>query len=102
MAQTCQHQEVLQGTEEMLHPDHSALVVVDVQNDFVHDDGALANIVTKIGRDMTHVQACLPRINDAITIAREAGVHVIYLQEVIGKATLLPNFSTIFGKFEDV
>ena len=102
MAKTCQHQEVLQGTEEILHPDHSALIVVDVQNDFVHDDGALANIVTKIGRDMNHVQASLPRINDAIRTARAAGVHVIYLQEVISKATLLPNFRTIFGDFDHV
>lgn len=102
MAQTCQHQEVLEGPEEILHPDHSALVVVDVQNDFVHSDGALANIVTKIGRDMTHVQGSLPRINEAIRVARAAGVHVIYLQEVISKATLLPNFRTIFGDFEHV
>src|SRR5437868_1875665 len=103
MAQTCQHQEVLQqAAAEILHPDHSALIVVDVQNDFVHDGGALANIVTKIGRDMNHVQACLPRINHAIGTAWAAGVPVIYLQEVISKTTLLPNFSTIFGKFEDV
>ena len=102
MAKTCQHQEVLQGTDEILHPDHSALIVVDVQNDFVHDDGALANIVTKIGRDMNHVQASLPRINEAITVARAAGAHVIYLQEVISRATLLPNFQTIFGDFDHV
>jgi nicotinamidase-related amidase len=102
MAHTCQHQEVLKGNEEILHPDHSALVVVDVQNDFVHDDGALANIVTKIGRDMNHVQGSLPGINEAIRVARAAGVQVIYLQEVISKATLLPNFSTIFGDFEHV
>jgi len=102
MAHTCQHQEVLKGTEEILHPDHSALIVVDVQNDFVHDDGALANIVTKIGRDMTHVQGSLPGINEAIRVARAAGVQVIYLQEVISKATILPNFSTIFGDFEHV
>jgi ureidoacrylate peracid hydrolase len=102
MAQTCQHQEVLKGPEQILHPDHSALIVVDVQNDFVHDDGALAGIVTKIGRDMTHVQASLPGINDAIRIARAAGVHVIYLQEVINRDTLLPNFETIFGPFDEV
>jgi ureidoacrylate peracid hydrolase len=102
MAHTCQHQEVLKGTEEILHPDHSALIVVDVQNDFVHDGGALANIVKTIGRDMSHVQGSLPGINEAIGVARAAGVQVIYLQEVISKATLLPNFSTIFGEFEDV
>jgi nicotinamidase-related amidase len=102
MAPTCQHPKVLRGPEEILHPDHSALIVVDVQNDFVHDEGALASIVTKIGRDMTHVQATLPRINEAIRTARAAGVHVIYLQEVISEATLQPNFATLFGPYEDV
>jgi ureidoacrylate peracid hydrolase len=98
MAQ-CQHQRVLDGVEEVLHPDHTALVVVDVQNDFVHADGILA---TKIGQDMAHVYAALPRINEAIRVARSAGVHVVYLQEVISASTLLPNFSTLFGNFEDV
>ena len=99
MAQTCQHPLVFTGLDEILHPDHSALIVVDVQNDFVHDDGILA---TKIGQDMTHVHAALPRINDAIQIARAAGVHVIYLQEVISESTLLPNFMTLFGSIDDV
>ncbi|HEX3801931.1 MAG TPA: cysteine hydrolase [Solirubrobacteraceae bacterium] len=99
MAQTDQHQPFFQGPEEILDPGHSALIVVDVQNDFVHDDGILA---TKISQDMTHVQASLPHINDAIRIARAAGVRVIYLQEVISEATLLPNFMTQFGSFEDV
>jgi ureidoacrylate peracid hydrolase len=99
MAQTGQHQTVLNGPEEILRPDHSALIVVDVQNDFVHDDGILA---TKLGQDMSHVQGTLPHINDAIRIARGAGVPVIYLQEVISEATLLPNFMTQFGSFDDV
>jgi nicotinamidase-related amidase len=99
MAHADQHQPVLKGPEEILDPNHSALIVVDVQNDFVHDDGILA---AKISQDMTHVQASLPHINDAIRIARAAGVRVIYLQEVISESTLLPNFMTQFGSFEDV
>jgi nicotinamidase-related amidase len=99
MAQTSRHQPVLVGPEEILDPDHSALIVVDIQNDFVHNDGFLA---TKLGQDMTHVHAALPRINDAIRVARGAGVPVIYLQEVISEATLLPNFMTQFGSFDEV
>jgi nicotinamidase-related amidase len=98
MTQKCEHQPVLSGVEEILHPDHTALIVVDVQNDFVHGDGVLAGIA----EDMTHVQAALPRINDAIRIARSAGVHVVYLQEVISGSTLLPNFATLFGGIDDV
>jgi ureidoacrylate peracid hydrolase len=98
MAQKCQHPEVLSGVEEILHPDHTALIVVDVQNDFVHDDGVLAGIA----QDMSHVQASLPRINEAIRIARAAGARVVYLQEVISGTTLLPNYTTLFGGIDDV
>jgi nicotinamidase-related amidase len=95
----CQHNAVFNGTDEIAHPDHSALIVVDVQNDFAHTDGILA---TRLGQDMTHVQAALPHINDAIQAARATGAHVIYLQEVITESTLLPNFMTLFGGIDDV
>jgi nicotinamidase-related amidase len=93
------HPPVLKGPQEILDPGHSALIVVDIQNDFVHDDGFLA---AKLGQDMTHVQGAVAGVNEAIRTAREAGVPVIYLQEVISEATLLPNFITQFGNFEDV
>jgi nicotinamidase-related amidase len=99
VAQMCQHDAVLNSVNEVIHPDHSALVVVDVQNDFAHSDGILAK---RLGQDMTHVQAALPQINDAIRAARSVGVQVIYLQEVISKSTLLPNFVSLFGGFDDV
>jgi ureidoacrylate peracid hydrolase len=93
------HQPVLTEVHEILAPKHTALIVVDVQNDFVHHDGVLA---TKIGQDMTHVDDALPRVNDAIRVARAAGAHVVYLQEVISANTLLPNFMSLFGGIEDV
>ncbi len=99
MATHCRHDAVLTGADEIVHPDHSALVVVDVQNDFAHDDGVLSK---RLGQDMRHVQSALPHINDAIRAAREAGVHVIYLQEVISESTLLPNFMTLFGGIDTV
>ena len=99
MTHVCQHDAVLSSVDEVIHPDHSALIVVDVQNDFAHSDGILAK---KLGQDMTHVQAAFPHINDAIRAARSVGVQVIYLQEVISKSTLLPNFVSLFGGFDDV
>ncbi len=98
MAPSCNHERVLQGIEEIAHPDHTALVVVDVQNDFAHSDGFIA----KFGLDMSHIQAALPRVNDAIRNARRLGVRVIYLQEWISKATILPNFISQFGDFENI
>jgi ureidoacrylate peracid hydrolase len=54
----------------------SALVVVDVQNDFCHSEGAAA----KMGLDVSHVQAMVPRILDLIGLARGADVPRIYLR----------------------
>jgi nicotinamidase-related amidase len=98
MSSACSHPEVFQGVEEIVHPDHTALVVVDVQNDFAHSDGFIA----KFGLDMSYIQAALPRVNGIITDARRLGVTVIYLQEWISKSTILPNFITQFGDFEHI
>ena len=56
MGSECSHDRVFKGVEEMVHPDHSALVVVDVQNDFAHTEGFIA----KFGLDMSYIQAALP------------------------------------------
>jgi nicotinamidase-related amidase len=98
MSSQCNHDRVFKGVEEMVQPDHTALVVVDVQNDFAHTDGFIA----KFGLDMSYIQAALPRVNDAIRNARRSGVKVIYLQEWISKNTILPNFITQFGDFENI
>jgi ureidoacrylate peracid hydrolase len=94
----CSHDRVLKGPDEIVHPDHAALVVVDVQNDFAHTDGFIA----KLGLDMSHIQAALPRVNSAIRNARRFGVTVVYLQEIISRSTILPNFITQFGEFDEV
>lgn len=46
---------------------HTALLVIDVQNDFCYQD----------------CQAMLPRLERLIAVAREAGVFVVYIQNVI-------------------
>jgi len=61
---------------DILDPTTSALVVVDVQNDFCHPDGAAA----KMGLDITAVQEAVPRIVELIGAARDADVPRIYLR----------------------
>jgi ureidoacrylate peracid hydrolase len=95
MGTKCKHPDVLSGVEEIVHPDHTALIVVDVQNDFAHSEGFIA----KFGLDMTYIQTALPRVNAVIKDARRLGVKVIYLQEWIRRDTILPNFITQFGDF---
>jgi len=98
MGERCRHAELLQGVEEIVDADHSALVVVDVQNDFAHSDGFIA----RFGLNMSYIQSALPVVNRAIEACRERRIQVVYLQEWISKHTILPNFITQFGGFENI
>ena len=62
--------------EEKVDPQHAALVVVDVQNDFCADDGAMA----QIGRAVTPVQAMVPVLQRLLDARARAGVPVIFVQ----------------------
>jgi ureidoacrylate peracid hydrolase len=52
---------------ERVDPSHGMLLVVDMQNDFCHRDGAAC----KRGRDMAFVQSMIPRLINLVTKARE-------------------------------
>ncbi|MFO7743555.1 MAG: isochorismatase family cysteine hydrolase [Anaerolineae bacterium] len=58
--------------EVELRADKTALVIVDMQNDFVHPDGALYVPAAK---------ETLPRIRVFLGRARESGVHIAYTQD---------------------
>ena len=47
-------------------PEHCALLIVDVQNDFAADGGAMH----REGRDMSMAQAMVPRLNRLLEAAR--------------------------------
>jgi ureidoacrylate peracid hydrolase len=59
-------------------PGSAALLVVDVQNDFVADGG----FFDKIGADVRTVQKAIPNLVRLIDKAREAGVPVIFVQAI--------------------
>jgi nicotinamidase-related amidase len=65
--------------EEMAEPGRVALLVIDQQNDFTHDDGYYA----RYGLDVSMVQAITDPINRLTAAARGAGVPVIFSQNVI-------------------
>lgn len=60
---------------KILSADWAALLVVDVQNDFCHQDGFFG----KLGMDMNAVQNAARRIAKLLPIARRAGVPVIFV-----------------------
>jgi ureidoacrylate peracid hydrolase len=69
---------MLRTLEEKLAPQHTALIVVDVQNDFCHDDCQIA----QLGGDMSAAQAAVPRIEKLIEAARNAGALVVFVRAV--------------------
>lgn len=66
---------------ELVDPSRSALVLIDIQNDFCHPDGYYG----QIGKDLSQFEEILPRVVALLEGARRAGVQVIWIQQ-----TLLP------------
>jgi ureidoacrylate peracid hydrolase len=67
--------ELLRTLAQKVDPAHAAVVTVDVQNDFFHNDGYLG----KLGAPMKLVQEMAPRLNRFLNAAREQGVRVIHV-----------------------
>jgi ureidoacrylate peracid hydrolase len=74
---------VLRATADIVDPGHTALLVVDVQNDFCHRDGGLA----RGGGDMSDIEKAIERLADVISAARSAGVPVVFLRIIQSPAT---------------
>lgn len=63
-------------------PDHTTLVVVDVQNDFCAPGG----MMHREGLDLTMVRQTVPRISGLLASARAGGVRVVFIQSIYGRA----------------
>jgi nicotinamidase-related amidase len=63
--------------EEILAPQRTALVVVDLQNDMGHPDGAFGE---------SEITAIVPRVAEAVALARAHDVLIVWLRN-----TVLPN-----------
>jgi ureidoacrylate peracid hydrolase len=67
-----------------LNPKDAAVILVDIQNDFCHEDGACA----KGGRDVSGAQAIIPRVEALVERARGLQVPVIFIQMVQDEFTV--------------
>jgi ureidoacrylate peracid hydrolase len=72
------NRRIFRTLKEKVRPEHTALLVVDVQNDFCHSNGAYV----KRGNDVSLIQAMVPRLQKTIESAREQGLPVIFLRIV--------------------
>lgn len=64
--------------EEKVNPSTSALIVVDMQNDFVHHNG----VFRKYGENLSAIQEMIPRLKELIGVARQTGIPIIYLRNI--------------------
>ena len=69
---------MLRTLAEKLHPAHCAILIVDVQNDFCAEGGAMH----REGRDVSAAQAMVPRLSRLIESARRAKVRCIWIRNV--------------------
>ena len=72
--------ELLETLEEKVDPRHTALVVVDVQNDFCADGGFLDQAYGPKGFRMDEIQAMVPRLEGLLEAARNAGILPVFIQ----------------------
>jgi nicotinamidase-related amidase len=72
---------VLPDLAERVSPQHAALVLIDVQNDFCADEGATG----RGGQPMTMIKAAVARIRDLLAEARKAGLFVVHVRAEYGE-----------------
>jgi ureidoacrylate peracid hydrolase len=66
--------EVLETLDELVAPQHTAILVIDVQNDETSPDGAMA----RSGADIGYMTRILPPLRALLDRARERGVRIVY------------------------
>jgi ureidoacrylate peracid hydrolase len=77
-AQNIAHVRPLWGLREKIAPRHTALIVIDMQNDFIAEGGVLH----KEGADVTEAQKMAARLPAFLQTARDAGVFVVWVRNV--------------------
>jgi ureidoacrylate peracid hydrolase len=80
---------VLKTMEQQIDPKITALLVIDMQNDYVSDNGKMAKIP---GFNVKVIQAAVPAMNNLIEEARKAGVLVVWVRQTHLFKDSLPNY----------
>jgi len=89
--------EVFSELGELVVPAHTAVLVVDVQNDMCRDDGWMA----RHGRDVSRIGEMIPRLTALLAGARAAGVKVVFVQQTTLPANGSDSPAWIYFKTRD-
>ncbi|NMO95176.1 cysteine hydrolase family protein [Paenibacillus lemnae] len=73
----------MKSLDELMQQSNTAVIVVDVQNDYCHPDGALP----LTGADISGVKEMMPNLHRLLKQAREEDVPVIFIQTFHERAT---------------
>lgn len=79
---------------QSVNPAETAVLVIDVQNDFVDDNGR----VGRSGADMRPLREATSEINRLITAARAAGARVFYIAVEHGPKVDLPPYQARYAR----
>ena len=69
---------MLRTLADKVRPEHCGILIVDVQNDFCAEGGAMH----REGRDLSQVKAMVPRLARLIEAAQAAKVRCIWIRNV--------------------
>lgn len=69
-------------------PIHTALIVIDVQNDFCSQAGSLA----RQGFDVTAAQEIIPRLRELVIVSRRVGLAVFFVRTLHDQSTDSPQW----------
>ena len=82
-------------------PNCTALLVIDVQNDFCHPNGFSA----RNGKNIRYMQGILPKLREVINKARKAGLKIIFVKSYFDEKYPSPSMrirKIYLGRTEDV
>jgi len=69
---------VLDTLDELVDPAHTALVVIDVQNDFCHPDGHFA----QHGKDVSMITACMPAWVEFVSRVQALDIFTVFVRQL--------------------
>lgn len=73
---TVHGRQVFTTLEELVDPSHTALVIIDVQNDFCSEGG----LMHEIGKDLSMMKPMVQNLHQVLERARAVGVLPVYIQ----------------------
>ncbi|MFC2032013.1 cysteine hydrolase family protein [Chloroflexota bacterium] len=85
--------DLLKTLEEQVEPKHTALIIIDTQEDFCAGDGACA----RFGWDVSQIQDAVKQLSTLIHEAIEAGVAVIWVRTSFTIDRMRPNYIAMSG-----